>query len=73
MMDAEPKCVSVFMPATPVFHDKTQRRSAFVQAAVFEPSELKTAGQQQRARSNDPAIVLEPRASFYSLMQYPIG
>jgi hypothetical protein len=69
MMDAEQERVSVFMPAAPVFHDKTQRRSAFVQTAVFEPSELKTAGQQQRARSNDPAVGVEPRNSFYSLMQ----
>jgi hypothetical protein len=73
MMNAEQERVSMFMPAAPMFHDKTQWCSASIQAAVFETSELKTAGQQQRARSNDPAVAVEPWASFYSLMQYPIG
>src|SRR5262249_31686232 len=72
MMDAEQKRVSPIMTTPPVLHDETQRRAAFIQAAVFQTAKLKAPSQKQSAYSNHPRIRLKPRNPLDNLMHYPI-
>ena len=73
MIDPKQKRVSVVMDSAPVFRHEAQRRTAFVQAAVFQAGELKASGHKEGECADYPRMGSEPLDVFREFMQDPIA
>jgi len=60
VIEAEPPGAAPRARPLPALGDKSERRAAFIEAAVFEAAELEEAGEGKDRRSDGPAVQHEP-------------
>lgn len=73
MAAAEQEGLPFLVSAAPIFDDKAERSSAFVETPVFERAELVEPGGRQNCRANSLGICCQPIGLAYYIEHGPSG